>query len=339
MSLKLLLLSRPEDNEKYFISPLLQKITAPCTEAEFGEALDTLHACCGFRAPWTISPQILHKTFRHIIRLHAKIKSSVSYLKLKAADLAWAILSDKDSNLEDIFSQAVFSNLTVVYNFGPEGGVYVTSGDDEIEAETVADSIVELFLIRENSEAKINLFNMLISSITKDNSLEKQLIYSKLLSDVCADADVQKSLSENPLCVIPFMKVLLESAESYGAETVCLGLMVLGIVVDTPLPQNPIEWEQLDILIEPLKNFKCSSTETNVLANELYELIMSKGVIRKNPKKPEKIKTSLEKALEEAVDPLLPVRAHGIRELGKLLYVNDPQAMAKKESILFIFKV
>lgn len=338
LSLKVIAESRPNDCEKYFITPLLKPITSPSSEVEFSEALEALHACCGIPSPRSVSPKFINSGFPYLIRLHTKIRSSVSYLKSKAADLAWAILSDDETNLEDTLIKSIFSPLPLVYNFGSEGGIYTTEGTDDIDSEEVGTSILELFMEHDSAKAKINLFKVLLRRISLDSSLEKQLIYSKLLSELCNNTDIQKELSTNPLCILPFLKVLLENPDNFGSDTACLGLMVLGVVVDSPFSHKLVDWSQLGVLIEPLKNFKSSSSEANVLANELYEMILSHGVVRKNPKKQENIKTSVEKALEEAVDPLLPVRAHGIRELGKLLIAKNKQAIKKRETILFILK-
>lgn len=44
-------------------------------------------------------------------------------------------------------------------------------------------------------------------------------------------------------------------------------------------------------------------------------------------------------AMNEICDPLLPVRAHGILQLGRLIQENDIEAIAKKHYVLCILQV
>ncbi|CAH1391562.1 unnamed protein product [Nezara viridula] len=338
MSIKLLSERNPEACNECFVTPLLQPIIRPATEHEMGLSLEAIHCCCGISASWSVSPNVFKRGFINFFKLYSKTRLSVSYLKPKISDIAYCILADEKTNLEKIFDDAVFKNLSVIYQLGSEGGVYTDSGSDDSDPNDVADSILYLVLSFGNTLVKFKFFLMLLESIIDNQELIKQLIYAKLLAEICNDSDVQKSLGENPSCIIPFTKGLIEGHQQFGDDIVCLGLMILGIIVYSPSKEKPVDWNVFKCLVEPLKNLKSANSETNVLANELYELILSHGVVKKNKENIEKVHTNLSKALEESVDALLPVRAHGLKELGKLIKAKDQEALKQKDTIFFIFK-
>lgn len=339
MSFKLLSERNPEDCNKCFVKPLLQPIIRPGSEHDMGVSLEAIHCCCGISAPWTLSPNIFKCGFIHFFKLYSKTRLSVSYLKPKISDIAYHILADEKTNLKEIFDSAVFGNSNVIYQLGSGGGVYTDEGSDDSDPNNVADSILHLVLSYGNTLLKVKLFVMLLESIIENKELVKQLIYAKILAEITNDSDVQNSLGEDPACIIPFTKGLMEGHQQFGDDIVCLGLMILGIIVDSSIKQKSVDWNVFKCLIEPLKNFKSVNCEINVLANELYELILSRGVIKKNKENVEKVKTNLSKALEESVDVLLPVRAHGLKELGKLIKAKDQETLKQKDTIFFIFKV
>ena len=58
-----------------------------------------------------------------------------------------------------------------------------------------------------------------------------------------------------------------------------------------------------------------------------------------NPLIAEIVPSACEKAVEEACDPLLPVRAHALMELIELLKKGDAETLAKREKIFLVFEV
>ncbi|XP_014287215.1 transport and Golgi organization protein 6 homolog [Halyomorpha halys] len=338
MSLKLLSEKNTEDCNKYFVTPLLQPIIRPATEHDMGISLEAIHCCCGISAPWSVSPNVFKLGFIHFFKLYSKTRLSVSYLKPKISDITYCIMADEKTNIKEIFDAALFENLNVIYQLGSEGGVYTDDGSDDSDPENIADSILYLVLSYGNTSVKVKIFNMLLELIIENKDLVKQLIYAKMLAEICNDSDVHKSLGEDPSCIVTFIKGVIEEHQQFGDDIVCLGLMVLGIIVDSPVKHKPVDWNIFKCLVEPLKNFKSPNSETNVLANELYELILSHGVVKKNKERVEKVQTNLAKALEESVDPLLPIRAHGLRELGRLIKAKDQETLKQMDTILFIFK-
>lgn len=51
------------------------------------------------------------------------------------------------------------------------------------------------------------------------------------------------------------------------------------------------------------------------------------------------IRSDCERYIEEACDPLLPVRAHALMQLISLIKKGDPETLAKKEKIYCLFEV
>lgn len=76
----------------------------------------------------------------------------------------------------------------------------------------------------------------------------------------------------------------------------------------------------------------------------MYNLIKSRNVAAgaKSNKLIEEIQqeeSACQKAITDACDVLLPVRAHALMELISLLQKGDTEALAKKEEILCLFQV
>ncbi|XP_044728983.1 transport and Golgi organization protein 6 homolog [Chrysoperla carnea] len=122
------------------------------------------------------------------------------------------------------------------------------------------------------------------------------------------------------------------NTDDFGnSEGLFLSLMLLDILID-----NSIELSQLTGCINSLEAVanKTKNVELKTYITQTCTKIRNGGIDKSN----NGIKSEFDQALEEICDPLLPVRAHGLMSLKKLIETNDITACARKQYILCIFQ-
>ncbi|XP_073995165.1 transport and golgi organization 6 isoform X2 [Rhodnius prolixus] len=327
--------------EKYFIEKICKILTVSSTEEELNTFIEILHNCIGKPSSeqWSLPTSFFKSIYVNIFRLYCFVFNSVSHIKTKLRNIVLSILA-KDMVYDDF----VFGTVKIKFNFGENGGVFTEMSNEEMLTPWGDASEILLNLLEDSDDLKVNLFKAVLTSMD-DGSLERKAVGATLLSELCSSPSVLKWIDEEPLSIVNFIKTLLE--ENSDNEIICLGLMVLSLLLNTEPRVTTRDWTVFDGLVEPLKLFKLKSenVELRVLADEIYCLILTRGVISIEASKAKKsvnIKRkqidSYAQALIDVTDPLLPVRAHAIRELGKLILLKDTEALKNKDKILCLLK-
>ncbi|KAL1457967.1 hypothetical protein WDU94_008145 [Cyamophila willieti] len=193
-----------------------------------------------------------------------------------------------------------------------------------------------------NASATQNLFICLLQNYTKEifkDDLERNVVNVKLLNDLGQNIQIEHFVSTNPQHIIMFIEYLIkqsinqdETSSPDNTDSLCTGLTLLTILMsdkNTPLFSHIIP------SLESLLNYS-TNEEVNILARQVLDQIKAA-----NPNKGRGSKKlrgeSYEKAMSDACDPLLPVRAHGIVTLTKLILSGDATAKSNKCQLLCLF--
>ncbi|XP_054282724.1 transport and Golgi organization protein 6 homolog [Macrosteles quadrilineatus] len=365
----------PDACESHLLQPITRPLLNAASEQEVTVSLQRLHRCFSVPASdlWCLPVELLTPYIHVLFSLYTKVYQSVSSVRQTVEDLVWRFLSKCKEPMLNVILRCLLYRERVSgvhikdgleFVFGDDGGVQHIESDVEHSLEEFGDCLMILLERRDNSGMLGNkLFTTLLefSSEKKEctiDGFEQQLVTLKLLAVLSENAEVQKSLSMNPQPVVNFLKTMIErhSHNEENVEIICLVLVVLNVILNDSIHSKSVNWKLFSPLEEPLLKLKgeAKSTELQMLAEEAYEVITSRGVVRSknniasNQKtrqnKPPEIKSAaaekdlFREALRDSCDPLLPVRGHALIQLGKLLASGDKLAKVKKDQILCIFQ-
>ncbi|XP_076182485.1 transport and golgi organization 6 isoform X1 [Ptiloglossa arizonensis] len=318
--------------------------------------------------------KLLMKVAVPLFCLYNNVKQSAYSLKSKIKQLLLRLLHEELSR-NDLFAVFLGHKSTenfghhLASRFGPTGRIEIIGIDLSLKYEKFADSLLDL--TSTTNILSIELFSYLLTflsnSIKSDHekgaqnlleteddmieSIEKQFVAVKLLSSLANVPVVQASQIENPKPILSFIKLLYEeyikkgqnSSEEGDCETLYVSLMLIKMILSER--RKPLNQAAFNDFIKFLK--KCCSLsnipkELLLLTQELIELIEIEGQIEQKHYQDLSVncKTSntFDNALKDLVHPLLPVRAHGLITLTKLIEDKDPYATARKTIILQLFK-
>ncbi|XP_076245856.1 transport and golgi organization 6 [Calliopsis andreniformis] len=318
--------------------------------------------------------ELLIKSAIPLFCLYNNIRESVCPLKSKIRQLVLRLLHE-ESLRNSLFAAFLGHNLTtnfghhLVTQFGPSGGIEIIKIDETLKYEEFADSLFDL--ISTANTLSIELFSYLLKFLsnfmklddeegvqnlleTEDDVLEKiekQLAAVKLLSSLANLSVVQEAQMDNPEAIFSFVRSLFnkytKSRQSVSDEGDCEILYVSLMLIKMILSERkkPLNWTVFNDFVKFLK--ECCKlpnipTQLSLLIKELIELIETQGRSERKhyqdlsvDRKPS---NKFEEALRDLADPLLPVRAHGLIILTKLIENKDPCATARKGVILQLFK-
>ena len=319
--------------------------------------------------------ELLMNTAVPLFCLYNDVRRSACSLKLKIKQLILRVLHEESSR-NNLFAAFLGHNSTkhfghrLVSRFAPSGGIEITGTNDTIKYEECADSLFDL--TSTTKELLTELFSYLLkflsSSMELDNrvevqnllateddameNIEKQMAAVKLLSNLANTSAVQQAQIENPKSILSLVKSLFhrytKKRESSSGEDDCeilyVSLMLVKMIIsERKKPLNSIEFSDFVKFLKEGCTLPCVSMQLSLLMKELIQLIETQG-------RPErkyyqdlsvnnKTSNKFEEALKDLADPLLPVRAHGLITLTKLIDSMDPYATARKAVILQLFKV
>ncbi|BES88364.1 Hypothetical protein NTJ_01171 [Nesidiocoris tenuis] len=330
----------PETCREWFLKPMVTPLLKPSTEDEIARSIEGLHNCCGIPCSenWALPLIAVQEVHGRIFQLHRKVSPSIYHLKTKVADLAMAIIVQCDA--KHSYDQFLFPEGNLELEFADNGGVMSKLGEEQVDWEQATDLFLNIIQSTDLAELKYKYFKVALEYIG-DFDLEKKLSGAKVLAELSSDENLQEIVSKNPKPIIRFVGNLLKMG-GQDAEVVCLGLMVISAMLSNPAHKRTRDWSAFDSLVEPLKEFQTESSnvEVRLLAEELRSTILSHGVIsstKANKVKDVKI-SSVEEAMKEAVDQLIPVRAHGLMALTKLILMKHKDAESKKDVLMCLFK-
>lgn len=304
-----------------------------------------------------------------LFSLYNNFRQSPCAEKIKIKQLILLLLYE-ESLRNNLFAVFLGHSITNNYGnhlksrFGPSGGIEIIGIDETCKYEEFADSLFDLTFTIEVLSTKLfsYLLKFLSNSIELDqqnlleteddiiDKIEKQLAAIKLLSSLANISAVQEAQVENPTSLFCFIKSLFNqyikknqtSSDESDCEILYVSLMLIKIILNE---RKPLNWAIFSDFVIFLKECCISniSSQLLLLTRELIKLIETQG--KSEQKHYEDLSVNykslnkFEQALKDLIDPLLPVRAHGLITLTKLIENMDPYAIARKAILLQLFTV
>lgn len=347
------------------------------TESEVEKCIESLFKCfVTVEAKFKHLPcELLMKIVIPLFCLYNNIRQSVCPLKSKIRQLLLRLLHE-ESLKNDLFAAFLGHDSTtnfghrLVSRLGPSGGIEIIGREETLKYEEFADSLFDL--ISSTNAVSIELFSYLLKFLsnlmkldnkkevqnlleTEDDLLEKiekELAAVKLLSNLANLSAVQEAQLENPESIFSFIKSLLnqyarrkESMSDEGdCEILYVSLMLIKMILsERKRPLNWTAFSEFAKFLKECRNAPSIPVQLSLLIKELIELIETQGrserINYQDLSLDRKPSTKFEEALKDLADPLLPVRAHGLITLTKLIETKDGCATARKAVILQLFKV
>lgn len=265
----------------------------------------------------------------------------------------------------------------VTAQFGPTGGLQITGLNKNLKHEELADTVFELvsiakdlspslfcymlkFILNINkSSYKVERQKMLETEDDKIEHITMQFAAHKLLSQLASTTTVQEAQVKNPMPLLSFIKSLFDTyTKSYQGKTeenecemLYISLMLIKFLVEK---KGTLEIDLLKDFATFLENHRKNSNlpmQLRSLIDEVVACIVTYDPNEKSRARIEERKyyrdmsinpitsNKFDEAIRDLADPLLPVRAHGLITLTKLIESKDPCAVARKGIVLRLFQV
>lgn len=168
--------------------------------------------------------------------------------------------------------------------------------------------------------------------ILLDTLDEQYMTILQLLSEITTSPKIINILRVNPSIVLKFIEFfIIENDDNANEECVTIALVLLNTILSTSITMKNELGINISKLSPALRRMSMVDNLNQVLAKEGLSLI--------NSDLPEKKESACEKAISDVFDDLLPVRAHGVIELTKLIDAKDPETLSKKHYIFCVFQV
>ncbi|CAD1473467.1 unnamed protein product, partial [Heterotrigona itama] len=258
---------------------------------------------------------------------------------------------------------------------GPTGGIEIVGMDEPCKYEQLADTLFDLTFTTDvlSTELFSYLSKYLSNSMKLDRKevqgaletekndtlekMEEKLAAVKLLSNLANISAVREAQIEDPKSLMYLVRSLFDryigarlqtrerdsSTEEDDCEILYVGLMLMKMILSER--EKPLDWTVFSDFVKFLKE-RCRSNISSQLLSltrELTELIETRGKSERKRYQDlsvnRKASNKFEEALADLADPLLPVRAHGLVVLTKLIENMDPRAIARKTVLLQLFNV
>ncbi|KAG5330342.1 TNG6 protein, partial [Acromyrmex charruanus] len=306
--------------------------------------------------------------------LYDKIRESACTLKTDLRRLLLKIF-EEETLREKLYSAFLGHDTSVEFGnyitseFASTGGIEITGLNKNLDYEKLADTIFDLVSIVKDLSpslfcymlkflSNINKWNYEIEQSkkleTEDDKIEHmtmQLAAHKLLSQLASTSIVQDAQIKNPEPLLSFIKSLFneytknhrEKTEESECEMLYISLMLIKmILLEKSASIEIVLFKDFKMFLEDhLKNSNVS-TQLKALISEVVACITTHdSQIRTERKYYQDLSSSSDKfdqALRDLADPLLPVQAHGLVVLTKLIETKDAYAVARNAIILRLFE-
>ncbi|KAF9415969.1 hypothetical protein HW555_006601 [Spodoptera exigua] len=157
---------------------------------------------------------------------------------------------------------------------------------------------------------------------------EQCAVILQLLSEVSTSPKIMMSLKSDPMIVFDFIEhFILKQKSNTDNECITIALVVLNTILSNSENIDPRFIKLVPVLRKMSEN---DSSLNSILCKEALSLISLEG--------PQKKDSACEKAISDTFDELLPVRAHGIIELTRLIDAGDAETISKKHYVFCIFQ-
>lgn len=307
--------------------------------------------------------------------LYDKIRKSACTLKTNLRRLLLKIF-EEETTREKLYSAFLGHNTSarfgdyVTSNFGPTGGIEITGLNKNLDYEELADTIFDL--ISTTKDLSPSLFCYILKFLsnvnkwsyeveqpktleTEDDKIERiaiQLAAHKLLSQLASKSIVQDAQVKNPEPLLSFIKSLfdeytksyLDKTEESECEMLYISLMLIKMILVEKSAAIKIDlFKNFKTFLEDhLKNSNVPTQLKSLISEVVTCIITHDSRTHSDRKYYQDLSSSSNKfdeALRDLADPLLPVRAHGLVTLTKLIETKDPYAVARNAIILRLFQV
>lgn len=163
-----------------------------------------------------------------------------------------------------------------------------------------------------------------------DDIDQQYAVILQLLTEIATSSKIISSLKKNPLIVTDFIEhFILKQDSSSNDECTTIALVLLNTILSN---SDKADYERrFSNLIPKLRKMCEDSSLNSILCEEVLSLITSGNS--------QKIDSACERAIADIFDELLPVRAHGVIQLTKLIDAGDTETISKKHYIFCIFQV
>lgn len=236
-----------------------------------------------------------------------------------------AVKAKSSDNKKDIITSSADGKLTFYLDI-----LKSSTENDLVKSvfETSLDILVELSLKRK-SKGNTDLLALEEEPILLDKIDEQYATILQLLSEISTYPKIITILKTNSSIVVNFIEYFI-SKNNDDEDCTTIALILLNTVLsNTENDDLEKRFASLSLVLQ-----KISEDETSfnhILCKEALSLITSEI--------PKQSESPCGKALSDVFDKLLPVRAHGIIELTKLINAKDPETISKKHYIFCIFQV
>jgi len=268
---------------------------------------------------------------------------------------------------------AEFGNY-VTSQFGPTSGLEITGLNEDLEYDKLADTVFDLTSTAQ--DLPVSLFCYLMKHLSKVNKLNKiagqqvletdddkmnrfaqKLTAYKLLSQLAGTSVVQEAQAKNPESLLSFVKPLFneyskndeEMAES-ECEILYISLLLIKMIfTEKKITVRTDLFKDFGAFLKDRRGDSSIPMQLKSLMDEIIACIdsnekchvKSKGMCYQDLSTDPETTTSskFDEALKDLTDPLLPVQAHGLITLTKLIENKDPYAVARKTIIFCVFQV
>lgn len=169
--------------------------------------------------------------------------------------------------------------------------------------------------------------------LNMDDVDQQYAVILQLLSELCNTPKITTLLKDDPSVVVEFIEhFLLRNAKS-DEECTTIALVLLNTLLSNYTTVKHLKEKYVD-LITVLKKFEDdTSSHNSILCKEALSMILSNNSAKVNNNTP------YSKAIDNVFNSLLPVSAHGLIELTKLINAKDPETISKKHYIFCLFQV
>lgn len=260
--------------------------------------------------------------------------------------------------------------VSMCFQLGPSGGYQIVDGDIPEEGYFSAqDALLEL--ANADDIVSLSLFNFLLKvfgSQLHDSNKEKQnstlecdqdvinrlgenLSNMNLLYELANSAKVQTGAFENPAPLLSMVKLFMSKKRATSqddqddVDVASAGLMLIKMILaEKRNSKSESSWQ----LFEDFLQFSDTvlgnlSSLSKSMLKDVKSLVATRGVEKKRRYQDlafegEK-ESSFQKALKDRLDPLLPVQAHGLISLTRLIDAKDPEALENKDLLLCLLQV
>ncbi|XP_018404878.1 PREDICTED: transport and Golgi organization protein 6 homolog [Cyphomyrmex costatus] len=306
--------------------------------------------------------------------LYDKIHESACTLKTNLRQLLLKIF-EEETTREKLYSAFLGHDTSgefgyyITSEFGSTGGIKITGLNKNLDYEKLADTIFDLVSISKdlslslfrymlNFLSNINKWNyeieqpkMLETEVDKIERIMMELAAHKLLSQLASTSIVQDAQVKNPEPLLSFIKSLFteytknrsDKTEENKCEMLYISLMLIKMILLEKSASIKIDlFKDFKTFLEDhLKNLNMSA-QLKALISEVVACITTHDSRIRTERRYYQDLSSLsdkfDQALRDLADPLLPVRAHGLVELTKLIETKDSYAVARNAIILRLFE-